>query len=62
MNMCMVDVTHLPDVRVGDTATLIGTDGEERISAEQLAEWMGTISYEMVCAIHADQPRIVVTG
>ena len=62
MNMCMVDVTHLPDVRVGDTATLIGTDGEERISAEQLAEWMGTISYEMVSAIHADQPRIVVNG
>ncbi len=35
-------------------------DGVERISAEQLAEWMGTISHEMVSAIHADQPRIAV--
>jgi alanine racemase len=60
MNMTMVDVTHIPDVDTGDVATLLGSDGEERISAEQLAEWMGTINYEMVSAIHPDQPRLMV--
>ena len=60
MNMTMVDVTHIPDVDIGDVATLLGADGEERISAEQLAEWMGTINYEMVSTIHPDQPRLMV--
>jgi alanine racemase len=40
MNMMMVDVTHIPDVRVGTVATLLGSDGDERVSAEQLAAWI----------------------
>jgi len=60
MNMTMVDVTHIPDVDIGDVATLLGADGDERISAEQLAEWMGTINYEMVSTIHPDQPRLMI--
>lgn len=60
MNMTMADVTHIPDVKVGDTVTLLGADGEERITAEQLAAWMGTINYEMISTIQADQPRFMV--
>ncbi|MDJ0716566.1 MAG: alanine racemase [Prochloraceae cyanobacterium] len=62
MNMMMVDVSHIRDVKVGDVATLLGRDGEERISAEQLASWMGTINYEVVSRIHSSQPRFVVSG
>ena len=60
MNMMVVDVTHIPEAAVGSVATLLGTDGEERITAEQLASWMGTINYEVVSRIHPSQPRILV--
>ncbi|MEO0407997.1 MAG: alanine racemase [Cyanobacteria bacterium P01_A01_bin.135] len=59
MNMTMVDVTHL-DVAAGDTATLLGRDGDETITAEQIAAWMGTINYEVVSRIHPSQPRYLV--
>jgi len=60
MNMIIVDVTHIQDVRVGTVATLIGADGDERVSADQLASWMGTINYEVVSRIHPSQPRLIV--
>ncbi|NER20037.1 MAG: alanine racemase [Symploca sp. SIO1C2] len=60
MNMMMVDVTHIEDVHVGTVATLIGTDGDEQVSAEQLASWMGTINYEVVSRINPSQTRFVV--
>jgi len=59
MNMCMVDVTDIPDVALEDEAVLLGAQGDERISAEQLAAWCGTISYEIVSRIHPALPRIV---
>lgn len=62
MNMTMVDVTDIPGVQVGTIATLLGTDGDERLSAEQLAAWMGTINYEVVSRIHPSQPRFVIQG
>lgn len=62
MNMFMVDVTHIPNIKVGAIATLLGQDGDERISAEQLASWMGTINYEVVARIHPSQPRFVRTS
>lgn len=51
MDMSVIDVTNVPDVKVGDTVTLFGTDGSETISVEELAELAGTISYEIVCAL-----------
>jgi len=60
MNMMMVDVTHIPEVGVGSVATLLGTDGDEQVSAEQLAAWMGTINYEVISRIHPSQPRVVI--
>ncbi|NJO78444.1 MAG: alanine racemase [Cyanobacteria bacterium RM1_2_2] len=60
MNMMMVDVTHIPHVKAGTVATILGSDGDERVSAEQLAAWMGTINYEVVARIHPSQSRYVV--
>ncbi|MCC6806271.1 MAG: alanine racemase [Deltaproteobacteria bacterium] len=60
MNMCMVDVTHVPEAAAGSVATLLGRDGDEEISAEQLAGWMGTINYEVVSRIHPSVARVEV--
>jgi alanine racemase len=60
MNMCMADVTDIPGVSLEDEVVLLGSQGDERLSAEQLAAWCGTISYEVVSRISADLPRRVV--
>jgi len=60
MNMCMVDVTDIPGVELEDEVVLLGAQGDERISAEQLAGWAGTISYEVVSRIHPGLPRVVL--
>jgi alanine racemase len=44
-------VTEVPGVQVGDVATLIGQDGDQRITAEEAAQWSGTISYEVLTSI-----------
>jgi alanine racemase len=59
MNMTMIDVTDVPSCKAGDVATLLGSDGDESVSAEQLAAWMGTIHYEAVSRIHGGQPAIL---
>ena len=59
MNMIMVDVTDVPAARTGAVATLIGNDGDERVSAEQFAAWMGTIHYEAISRIHPSVPRLL---
>lgn len=59
MNMTMVDVTDVPGACAGDVATLLGADGDERVSAEQLASWMSTIHYEVVARIHGGQRALV---
>ncbi|MEZ4387345.1 MAG: alanine racemase [Candidatus Krumholzibacteriia bacterium] len=48
MNLCMVDVTHVPEVEAGAEAVLLGAQGDDRITAEQLADWLGTIAYEVL--------------
>ncbi len=62
MDQCMVDVTDLVQagilVSVGDEAVLFGKQGEKEITVSQLAEFMGTISYELVCIIGKRIPRI----
>ena len=60
MNMCMVDVTDIPEARRGDIATLLGRDGELEVSAEQLAEWCETINYEIVSRIAPHLPRVII--
>lgn len=58
MNMMMADVTDLPSVQSGDEAVLIGVSGDERIRAEDVAGWAGTIHYEIVSRIHPALPRV----
>ena len=60
MNMCMVDVTDVPGAALEDEVTLLGRQGDERITAEQLAAWSGTIAYEIVSRIHPSLPRVVL--
>ncbi len=60
MNLCMVDVTHIPQAAAGDTAVLLGRQGDEVISAELLAEWLGTIPYEVLTLPGRTWERVAV--
>jgi alanine racemase len=59
MDQTMIDVSHIPNVRVGDEVVLIGHQGEDVIAAEEVAGWLGTINYEVVSEILARVPRVV---
>lgn len=50
MDQMMADVTDIPGVEAGDTVTLIGQDGNEQITADDVAAWAGTIGYEVLLA------------
>ncbi|HBI48101.1 MAG TPA: alanine racemase [Smithella sp.] len=58
MDMCTIDVTHIPDCAVGDEVVLLGRQGKECISANEIAAKAGTISYEVLCALGKRAPRI----
>jgi alanine racemase len=58
MNMSFVDVTDVPNVRTGDRVTLVGSDGDERIGANDLADAAGTIGYEILARLPAELPRV----
>ncbi|NLE43997.1 MAG: alanine racemase [Chloroflexi bacterium] len=59
MDQTMVDVSHIPRVRVGDEVVLIGPQRDDEITAEEVAGWIGTINYEVVSEILARVPRVV---
>lgn len=59
MNLSMIDVTKVKNVKVGDTATIIGQQGKAKISADDLARTIGTINYEVVDRINPLIPRII---
>lgn len=61
MNIIMVDVTDIPGVQVEDEVVLMGTQGRERLSPEQLGEWCGSINYEIVARIGDHVPRVPMT-
>jgi alanine racemase len=58
MDMIMVDVTDFATVQVGETVTLIGQQGQESIWADEVADWIGTIPYEVLCGIGSRVPRL----
>jgi alanine racemase len=62
MDQLMLDVTGIEGVREGDTVTLFGRDGEERITTDELAGIAGTINYELVCGISKRVPRVYLRG
>lgn len=60
MNICLADVTDIPGASLEDEVVLLGSQGDETITAEQLATWAGTISYEIVARIHPGLSRVVL--
>ncbi|MBQ7568001.1 alanine racemase [bacterium] len=58
MNLCMADITDIPGVAVGDEAVLIGSQGSETISADEVAARIGTINYEVVTRLPMHIPRV----
>jgi alanine racemase len=60
MNMCIVDVTDVPGIKVEDEVVLLGQQGSAAISAEEIASKIGTINYEVVTRINPVLPRNVV--
>ncbi len=59
MDLATVDVSHA-NVRAGEAVTLLGTEGNLSIDAQQIARWAGTISYSVLCGIHARVKRLYI--
>ncbi len=59
MNISMVDVSRIKNIKVGDDVVLIGKQGGEEVSADDLARKVGTINYEVVTRINPQLPRIL---
>lgn len=60
MDITMLDVTHIKGVEQGDEAVLIGKQGDDNITVDELAEKAGTISYEILCGITNRVPRVYI--
>jgi Alr-MurF fusion protein len=58
MDQCMINVTHIPEAKMGDEVVLIGAQGTDRIRAEDVAVKLGTNNYETVSLIMARVPRL----
>ena len=58
MDLTMLDVGHIPDVTVDDEVVILGRQGDEAITADEIAGVLGTINYEVVTAISARVQRI----
>jgi len=58
MDQCMVDVTDIGNVNVGDEVTLMGEQGDLKFTADNIAELIGTINYEVTCMISKRVPRV----
>ncbi len=61
MNMFMVDVTDVPGVEPGDEVVLLGRQGDEQVTAEDLAAWFDTINYEVTTRINENITRVLKT-
>ena len=55
-----VDLTGMPDAAEGDEVVLIGRQGDEEIDAAEVAAWVGTISYEVLCGLSPRVPRVYI--
>ncbi|MHB9094041.1 MAG: alanine racemase [Eubacteriales bacterium] len=60
MDQIMLDVSSVPDVKVGDEVVLIGEQGGQKVTADELAGLIGTINYEIVCMLGDRIPRVYV--
>ncbi|MGI6736826.1 MAG: alanine racemase [Anaerovoracaceae bacterium] len=62
MDQCMIDVTDIPDVSEGDTVTILGEDGDLRITATDIARQCDTINYEILCGFGQRLSRVYRRG
>lgn len=62
MDQLMLDVTGISGVQTGDTVTLMGRDGNEAVTADEIADRVGTINYEIVCGVATRVPRVYRRG
>ena len=62
MDQMMVDVTDIPGAQEGDEAVLLGRQGDEQIDAEEMAAWLDTISYEVLCSPSKRVPRVYINA
>ena len=60
MDQMMVDVTHIPGAEVGDRVTLVGQDGDQSITIEEISAMADSFNYEYVCGISRRVPRLYV--
>jgi alanine racemase len=60
MDRIMLDVSQIPDLQVGEIVTILGTDGNNKIGADDWATELGTISWEILCGFKQRLPRISV--
>ncbi|MBE6782685.1 MAG: alanine racemase [Ruminococcaceae bacterium] len=60
MDQMMVDVTDIDDVKQGDVVTIIGKDGNETITVEELSAMSGSFNYEFVCNVNKRVPRVYI--
>ncbi len=62
MDHLMADVSHIPGVRFNDEVVLYGRQGNEQVTIEEAAEKIGTINYELLCAVNKRVPRFYFQG
>ena len=62
MDQTMIDVTEIPDVKTGDTVTVIGRDHGAYLSLEEAAGLAGRFNYEFLCDLGKRVPRIYLSG
>ena len=60
MDQLMLDVSSIPDIQAGEVVTLLGQEGKEQISADDWADKLGTISWEILCGFKHRLPRVAV--
>lgn len=60
MDQCMIDVTDIPDVKLGDEVIIMGSDGVNTILADDIAEATNTINYEIICAFGQRLPKVYI--
>lgn len=60
MDQCMADITHINDVKIGDEVVVLGEVGDKKITADDIASRLNTISYEVLCMVSKRVPRVYI--
>jgi alanine racemase len=60
MDQFMIDATHMPDIKIGDEVTLVGTQGNETITVEDISDPEARFNYEFVCLITPRVHRVYI--